>query len=109
MRKVFVEKAPMCDICKAAPACYDAPYHGSSWAYQCKKCVGGRGLSYGTLFVVRKKAPVSGKRVRGKDRIVDFDERYIVCPCGEERAMELDAGGKYVCGCGASVEFDPFI
>lgn len=49
MKRVAMAKIPMCDICKVAPAMYDAPTVGGSWAYQCRSCNRSHGMVPGAI------------------------------------------------------------
>lgn len=108
--KVRVATLPICNF-DNKPAKFDAPTRMGPWAHMCPECASEKGVnveSLGTEFVLGIAEPKGGDPVNG---ILDIDRSMttgflmITCPeCNDEKHLELDADGTYVCdGCGSTV------
>lgn len=111
MRKLRVEILPKCNFDCNEDAIHDAPTKQGPWAFMCPEhsVQHGKDVEHlGTEFVLGIAEPKGGPAVDGildMDASLTEDILIINCPeCKDEKRLEFDADGTYVCdGCGSTV------
>ena len=112
MKTLYKETLPKCDFC-GSTALYDAPTVLGPWANMCSFHFTIKAAQtaevIGFEFEVRKQKPATHNKVKGNVKIKD-DDLVVTCPsCKEERFLEPDACGSYMCRCGDTVTFEGII
>lgn len=111
VKKVRVSILPKCNFDCNEDAIHDAPTRMGPWAHMCPEHSAQHGKSVellGTEFVLGIAEPKGGNPIDGildMDRTINEEMLIINCPeCKDEKYLELDASGNYLCdGCGSTI------
>lgn len=117
MGKLRVAVLPKCNFDCCNDAKYDAPTRSGSWANMCPDHAVMHGVNVkllGTEFVLGIAEPKGGDPIQGVmdlERSMAEDMLIVICPeCKDEKHLELDATGTYVCdGCGFTVNIPSIV
>lgn len=110
-KKCRVKVLPKCNFDCMEDARYDAPTKMGPWAHMCPEHAVEYGCNVelmGTEFILGIAEPRGGKAVNGildMNTSISEDILVIICPeCKDEKRLELDAKGTYICGgCGLTI------